>query len=125
MHEMQLDRRVARAPFSQRLCQPLHRESHGGRDGARRLAFDERHRPATTGHEEIHLQPLFVAEVVKLAAPARVHLALGNRLRSSIVLPARRGPVSTTAAKLRTARATCSSRSRWMYFLDEISKVTL
>jgi len=78
MHEVTLDRRAAWTFLSQRLRQALHGEGHGRRDGARSLAFDERHRAAGTGHKEIHFQALLVAEVVKLSAPARVRLRLDD-----------------------------------------------
>jgi hypothetical protein len=45
--------------------------------------------------------------------------------RRSQVLPARRGPVSTTAGKLLMARATCFSSKRGRYRMIENSKVSL
>ena len=50
---------------------------------------------------------------------------LGEQAPKQHVLPARRGPVSTTAGKPFTARSTCLSNSRLTYRMDENPKVSL
>ena len=81
MNENLFDARVCGALCFERIGETRH--AHGHRRHGRPAGFrlDEPDCAVPGGHEEVHFQPLLVAEEVEFAAAARVDLCLDNLRR--------------------------------------------
>jgi hypothetical protein len=81
MNQKHLDGCSALPSSFHRFGQPPHRP--GKREGncPGGLALNQCDRPTAARHEKVHFQPLFVAEVIKLAPPPHIHLRFDDLRR--------------------------------------------
>jgi len=69
-----MDDEAACAASGNRFGKARKRLCHGGHHGSRGFRFNEPDAPIPYGENEIHLQPLLIAEIVQLLSPAGIDL---------------------------------------------------